>query len=818
MQVSIEWLNEFVDISDIEPELIAHKLTMSGLEVEEIEITKPKFTNIITAKITALAPHPDADKLQLATVDTGNATKTVVCGAKNIAVGQIIPYASVGSVVFSRKTGEQFTLTPAVIRGVESQGMLCSSDELGLDGLQEEDGILILNRLYKDVILGQKLEDLLGLNGDTILHLAPTANRGDQMSIIGVAREISALFDKKMNFSPLTYEGIFKKNDFEVEIKDTEVAKYYSIGVIKDITIKPSPDFIQRRITACGMRPINNIVDITNYVLMEYGTPLHAFDFDTLNNYLCVRYAKPGETITTIDEVERKLTEESVLIATREQGVCIAGVFGGSNSEVGDSTKNIALEAAHFTAHTNRKSARSVGYRSEASARFERGVDLEMVKPALLRALDLITKYADGKLESIVETGSNELNPAEITLRNSEILRILGIEIPQETCVNIAQNLGFELLGKNELAAKFKVPSFRAGDVVREIDLIEEISRIFGYEKIAPTLPKITEGAEISIEERNIKKVNELFLGYGFSEIMTSSLVGKGLYAEFLCELDDTTSVRVKNPQSEEHTTLRQSLIPNLLNVVKYNFDNGNKNLWLYEIGKVYNSRNPVTKEDTGVEEKRILSGAVFGSINSEIWNNKTKPDFYTIKGTIEALFEELKLSNRIIYSAPNEAPNYLHPAQCAKIELLGKNPTTLGYVGKIHPILKDNLKLNQDLYIFELDLELILASTNPTLAKFKKLPQTGIVQRDIALGVDVETTCEQIIKAIKKAADKNIFKDVAVFDIYQGENIEKGKKSVAIRLFLQDESTTLTDAQIENEVNKIKTALQNSISNLTLR
>ncbi len=818
MQVSLEWLNEFVDLEGIKPELIAHKLTMSGLEVDKIEVTSPKFKNIITAKITALNPHPDADKLQLATVDTGDSIKTVVCGAKNIAVEQIIPYASVGSIVFSRKTGEEFMLTPAVIRGVESQGMLCSQDELGLEGMQEEDGILILSNLYKDIKLGQKLEDLLGLSEGTILHLAPTANRGDEMSVIGVARELSALFDKKMNFSPLTYGGKFLKNDFEVEIKSPDAAKYYSVGIIKDIKIKPSPDFIQKRLIACGMRPINNIVDITNYVLLEYGTPLHAFDFDKLDNYLCVRYATGGEKITTIDEVERKLTSESVLIATREKGVCIAGVFGGNNSEVDDSTKNIALEAAYFTPHTNRKSARSVGYRSEASARFERGIDLAMVKPALLRALDLITKYADGKLETIVETGVNELEALEITLRNSEILRILGIEIEQEIYTNILENLGFELLGKNESASKFKVPSFRANDVSREIDLIEEISRIFGYEKITPTLPQITEGATITDEERTLKKINDLFLGYGFNEIMTSSLIGKGLCKEFFCELDDETSVRVKNPQSEEYTTLRQSLIPNLLNVVKHNFDNGNKNFWLYEIGKVYNVKARATHENSGVEEKRILSGAIFGSINNEIWNNKTKPDFYTLKGAVESLFEELKLTNRVVYSTPEKAPEFLHPAQCAKIELLGKTPTTIGYIGKIHPILKDNLKLNQDLYIFELDLEFVLANTSVTLAKFKKLPQFGTVQRDIALGVDVSVTCEQILKTIKKAADKNIFKNAQVFDVYQGENIEKNKKSIAVRIFLQDEKATLNDVAIEGEVNKIKTALQNSILNLILR
>lgn len=818
MQVSMEWLNEFVDLSGIEPELIAHKLTMSGLEVEEIEVKKVKFKNIITAKITNLAPHPDADKLQLATVDTGSAVKTVVCGAKNIAVGQIIPYASVGSVVFSRKTGEQFTLTPAVIRGVQSEGMLCSSDELGLEGLQEEDGILILNRLYENISLGIALEELMNLEDVTILHTAPTANRGDQMSILGVAREVSALFNRKLNFSPLQITQEPKKSDFQVEIADKEIAKYYSIGLIKNIEIKPSPSFIQKRISACGMRPINNIVDITNYVLLELGIPLHAFDADKLDNYLCVRYAKEGETIVTIDEVERKLTKNSVLIAKKDEGVCLGGVFGGNNSEIDNNTKNIALEAAYFTPHINRKSARSVGYRSEASARIERGVDIELVKPALLRAMELMIKYANGVVETIVETGTDTTQPIEITLRNSEIKRILGLEIEQATSIEILENLGFELLGKNEIASKFKVPAHRINDVTREIDLIEEVSRIFGYEKITPELPKIAEGALISQEERALKKINDLFIGYGFDEIMTSSLVGKSLYKEFMHTLDDETSVRVLNPQSEDHTTLRQSLTPNLLSVIKSNFDNGNKNFRLYEIGKTYVVKEAPTFENSGVEEKRMLAGAIFGNINNEIWNKKIQNDFYTLKGVLEAFFEELNISNRIIFSAPKNAPEHLHPAQCAQIQLLGKNPTVIGFVGKIHPILKDGLKLNQDLFIFELDLEVILASLNSSVVKYKKLSPFNIVQRDIAFMIDVNCDYSEIQKVIKKSADKVIFKGSQIFDIYQGENIENGKKSVAIRVYLQDESSTLKDEVIEGEINKIKNALAASIPSIALR
>ena len=342
MQVSLNWLNEFVDLSDIEVEQIAHELTMSGLEVEDVEEVKPKFTNIKTVKIEKIDNHPNSDHLHLVTVNTGSGLKTVVCGAQNIKEGQIVPYASVGSQVLDRKTGEMFTLTPAVIRGVESQGMLCSDDELGVAerNYQEEDGILILNRIFPDVKIGEKVEEVLGFEKDYVLNVAPTANRGDQMSVIGVARELSAIFDKPLKFSPLQCTRDLSTNEFKVEIIDKDVCKYYSIGVLKDLKIKPSPDWMQKRLIASGVRAINNVVDITNYVMLEYGTPFHAFDLDKLNGYLCVRRAKQGEKIVTLDSVERELTTDSVLIADQTKGVCLAGVFGGENSEIDDNTKN----------------------------------------------------------------------------------------------------------------------------------------------------------------------------------------------------------------------------------------------------------------------------------------------------------------------------------------------------------------------------------------------------------------------------------------------------------------------------------------------
>ena len=822
MQVSYEWLNEFVDLSGIEPSQIAHKLTMSGLEVEEIEYKKPAFTNIKTAKILKIDNHPNADKLHLVTVDTGFGIKQVVCGAQNIEEGQIIPYASVGSKVFSRKTGELYELTPAVIRGVESQGMLCSCDELGLDGMQDEDGIFILNRIYGTIPLGEPLEKIMNLNEEIIFHVAPTANRGDQMSVVGIARELAALFNRKLNFNPKNCKEPAKTDDFKVEIKDDETCKYYSIALLKDIEIKPSPAFMQRRIEACGMRAINNVVDITNYVLLEYGTPLHAFDFDKLDNYLCVRYAKDGESIITIDETERKLTDKSVVISTKDTPVCIAGVFGGLNSEIDNNTKNIALEAANFTSHTNRKSARSVGYRSEASARFERGVDCELVRCALLRAAELMEKYAGAKIEGMTEIGTSCAPNIEITLRNSEIKRILGIDIPQEDSIEILQNLGFELIGKNESAAKFKVPSHRVNDVYREIDLIEEVSRIYGYDKIEPALPEICEGANVSFENRTLKTINSIFLGSGFDEIVTPSLIGDGLYAEFMQKLDDKTSLKVKNPQSEDATTLRQSLMPSLLNVIKYNYDNGQKNFRIYEVGKAYFVRSEADEDNSGVLEQRKISGAIFGSVNNELWNNKKPVDFYTLKGVLENLFAKLNLTKRIIYGEfdENDTRNYgfMHPAQSTKISLLGKNFTNIGYMGKIHPILKDKLKFNQDLYVFELDLEAILQAVSPNAIKYKKLPVFAPVSRDIAFALDENVTNETILKTIKKIADKSLFKGAKVFDIYQGEHIEKGKKSMAYRITLQDENQTLTDEIIDKEMKKIREGLEKSLPGAVLR
>ena len=825
MQVSLKWLNELVDLTGIEPAQIAHELTMSGLEVEGWEDVKPMFTNIKTVKIEKIDNHPNSDRLHLVTVNNGTELRTVVCGAQNIQEGQIVPYASVGSQVLDRKTGEMFTLTPAVIRGVESQGMLCSSDELGVSerGYQEEDGILILNRIFPNVGLGEDVKDVLGFDKDTVIEVAPTANRGDQMSVIGVARELSALFNTPLKLNNVEYTKDLTTDAFKVEIKDKDVCKYYSIAVLKNLKIKPSPDWMQKRLIASGVRAINNVVDITNYVMLEYGCPLHAFDFNKLDGYLCVRRAVEGEKLVTLDEVERTLTTDSVLIATEKEGVCLGGVFGGANSEIDNNTTSIALEAAYFTPATNRKSSRSVGYRSEAAARFERGIDIEAVKPALMRAMQLLVQYADAEVVGLVEDGENKLEPLHITLRYNQVKRILGCEISADRCNNILENLGFEKLGGNDAAAKFAVPSFRAYDVTREIDLIEEIARINGYDKIAPTLPNKSQTPTITLAERVIKRVHELMLSAGLNEIQTSSLIGKSLLDKYRMSFDEENAVKVQNPASEEYSMLRQTLAASVLNCMKYNFDNGQKTFWAYEIGRTYKKVSEADEKFSGVKETQVLEGVLTGEVQNSKWQAPTKTDFFTVKGIIENLLEDLEITRRIkvVPFEETELVNthkIFHPYRTAVIMLLGKKLEPIGYFGQIHPTLQDKLKLNQDAFLFKLDLDQVIGAVKETTPRFKHLPQYPEVRRDLAFIINDTVSADDIQRVIKSGVKQNIFKGSEIFDVYQGEHVEEGFKSVAFRIKMQDETATLTDEIIEQQMTSVREKLQKAYAQISFR
>ena len=580
---------------------------------------------------------------------------------------------------------------------------------------------------------------------------------------------------------------------------------------------------MKKRLLASGVRSINNVVDITNYVMLEYGCPLHAFDADKLDGYLCVRRAEDGEKLITLDEVERTLTTDSVLIATKDKGVCLGGVFGGANSEIDDNTTSIALEAAYFTPATNRKSARSAGYRSEASARFERGIDIEAVKPALMRAMQLLVEYADAEVVGVVEDGENKLEPIEITLRYAQIKRILGCEIAPERCINILENLGFKKLGGNDSAAKFLVPSFRAYDVTREIDLIEEIARINGYDKISPTLPSKAQTPTITLEEKVINKVNEIMLSAGLNEIQTSSLIGKPLLDKFKITYDDENAVKVLNAASEDYAMLRQTLAASVLNCMKYNFDNGQKNFWAYEIGKTYIKTAPADEKSTGVKETRVLEGVLTGEVQNSKWQVKTTVDFYTVKGILENLFKELDVLRRIKI-VPIEKTDLinthkaLHPYRTAVIMLLGKRPLPIGYFGQVHPTLIDKLKLNQNAFLFKVDLTELIGAVKESVPRFKHIPQYPEVRRDIAFIINDEVSFDDIQKVIKSSVKQNIFKGSEIFDVYQGEHVEDGFKSVAFRIKMQDENATLTDEIIEQQMTSVREKLQKTYAQISFR
>lgn len=832
MLVSIEWLSNLVDINGIEPEDIANALTMSGLEVEEIQYIKPKFSSVFTGKIIEIVPHPDAEKLQLATVDYGKGTQRVVCGASNIKVGQTIPFAIEGASVYSRKDGAEFILKKVKIRGQESSGMICSAAELCLEGPEFEpfsDGIVVFSDMdrFKDttIDLGIPVESLLGIKVDVVLHTAPTANRGDLMCMRGIAREVSALFNR--NIYPETidlgYNPDLSEEKFDVSIFDHDTCKFYALGLVKDVKIKKSPDWIIRRLEASGMRSINNVVDITNYVMLEYGQPLHAFDYNKLpEKSLCVRRANDGETITTLDGTSRNLSAENVLIATPTTPVALAGVMGDQTSEVDNMTTSLALESAYFTPYTNRRSSRASGLRTEACARFERGVDIKFVKIALEKVLCLLKDLADAKVIGLFVTGNDEFEPLKVDLRFNQVKRILGIDIPKYKCIEILKNLGFKLIDQNADVAKFMVPSYRTQDVSREIDLIEEISRIYGYHEIIETIPKRTQLPCLPEEDILSKQIKLLLQGSGMNEIITSSLVGYPLLNWCSIPINENSTVKVTNPQSDEYTMLRQSMVPSLLQVIKLNIDRDIKDVWVFEIGKTYFITRQPSQKDPGVDEKLVLAGAISGDIGQGKWHTQNNVDFFYLKGILENLFDSLGLLKRLSFTPASDI-NYLHPARSAYIEVLGKQKQSgndkvpyLGLLGQLHPELINKCKFGQDVFIFEINLNNLLLCLPKVTAQYKKLAPFPTVVRDIAFIINDNISYQEIIKAIKKYASP-LLKNIEIFDVYMGEHIPDGKKSVAFHLTLQDVNATLTDKIVDDEVDKIKNGLINTF-NVTFR
>jgi phenylalanyl-tRNA synthetase beta chain len=815
MRVSLEWLKEYVDISDLTPEEIAAALTNSGLEVESVEYTGPRFEGVVVARVLGLEAHPNADKLRLVTVDLGESQTRVVCGAPNVREGIFIAFAKEGASVLSRKDGSLFKLGKATIRGVESAGMVCSLDELGLEERYEkkEDGIWALDELVTEAHLGQDLKTVLALGGDAVLEVAPTANRGDLMSVMGVAREVAALFERPLHgpsVSQLVHVAP-EKLSMRIALSDPEVCRYYGGAMMRKIRIGPSPEWMSRRLLAAGVRSINNVVDITNYVMLEMGQPLHAFDQEKLTaiGVIDVRRAKAGEKLATLDDVERVLTPESVLITMNDQPVAMAGLMGGANTEIDDQSKALFLESAYFAPAAIRKSAKSVGLRSEASARFERGVDIAQSRNALLRAAEMLQKYAGAELVHLVESPAPVIQKPRVTLHLQRIEKILGLNIPSENVISILKKLGFLLEPTKEIASLVvTVPSFRQEDVSREIDLIEEVVRIYGYDKVPYTLPKKTGTSIVSLRARTVNALGEALRAQGLQEVVTTSLIGQSLLDKTGFSVNPEQLVTVLNSHSADHTLMRQSLLPNIIEIAKFNQAQGSEDVWIYELGRAYFKLGKPSVKNSGISEKLFLGGLITGSMVLGEWRHKEPADFYLLKGMLESLFAELGLADSIHFQPATETP-YLHPGKAAKIMLGADKPKEVGVLGELHPHVQATLKFRQPVYVFELNVELLYKALKQSKSQLKaaSVSPYPAIRRDMAFLAPTMISHQAVLDVLKQA-EQPLLRQIELFDEYRSDQLGPEQRSLAYRLTFQSDALTLTDAEVDQSLSLLKESL----------
>lgn len=814
MKVPFSWLAEYVDLSGLTPEQIADGLMQAGLEVEEIEKTGPQFTNVVVAKVDKLDPHPNADKLRLVTVNLGNSTQQVVCGAPNVREGIHIAFAQRGASVYSKKSNEWFELGEATIRGVQSCGMVCSIDELALgeNYQQAEDGIWVLDAVLSNLKLGQPIEEALGLNSDLIFHTAPTANRGDWMSILGVAREIAAIFNKKLLFTEPVLEAVKESSEFKVTLSDTSLCNYYALTQITNAKLKDSPDWMKQHLAAAGIRSINNIVDITNYVMLATGQPLHAFDQASLgkSGTIGARRAKTQEALLTLDEIERNLTEDSIVITFDDKPVALAGVMGGGNSHITESTQNVVLEVAYFPSAITRRSARSVGLRSESSARFERGVDPQGQERALALAIKLYKELCDAEVSSITICDKRPKTQTQIELPLSKLNTILGYTIPLERCEQILTSLGI-IIKKDADKITATIPSYRQIDMKDDVDLIEEIIRIEGYDKLPSTLPVVDVTPKRTFREQFVAHLREQCLAYGLDELMTESLVSPNQHNSFV---KPETRVTVANSHSENHTDMRQSILPNLFDAVAYNNAQGNLSFAGFELGRCYfkNDKKKSDAKNTGVDEVLHLGLCLTGSIETGKLGKPVLFDFYSLKGIIEALLSSIGMKSTLKVEACNTHP-YFHPGQCAELKL-GKQ--VVGTLGQCHPSFADDAKIKHPMFFAEINLELLIpiAEGKNRYDTFKPqaLSVYPSVDRDMAFVAPTTITHSAIENCIQKLKQP-LIQSIQVFDVYQGEQIEAGHRSLAYRLTLGSPEKTLTDQEIETTIKDVKTQLEKELA-----
>ncbi len=811
MRVSLEWLSQYVDIKDLSPEAIAEALTNAGLEVEAIEQLGGRFSGVVVGKVEAVEPHPNADRLRLATVNLGPlGSNQVVCGASNLTPGMIVPYAQIGASVISRKDNQLFELTPAVIRGVQSTGMLCSIGELGLEDqfTVEEDGLWPIHHLTTPADLGRDLKAVLQLTPDTVLDVTPNANRGDLMSMIGVAREVAALFQRPLTLPQPPVLQSKTPSPFQVELPEPQVCQYYAGAVLNQVQLKPSPDWIRHRLQSAGIRALNNVVDITNYVMLETGQPLHAFDANQLGNKgtINVRSARASETLVTLDNIERTLSPQNVVVTHHDKPIALAGVMGGAETEISDSTQRVFLESALFPPASNRKNARAVGLRTEASARYERGIDPEACVYAFNRAIQLLQEHANASLESVASADHRHLQPLKIDLSQARLEKILGLSIPTERIEQSLSLLGFSMTSAETPGQwNVSVPSFRQHDVTREIDLIEEIIRIYGYDQIPYHLPQESGAPTRSYRSHLLNHIRSTLMGSGLTEVATLSLIGDNILKQTGFSQDPETTVSVTNSHSVDHTFLRQSLIPNLLEVARYNQAQGNESLWCFELGKTYAKVSVPEEKSAGVSEPLYLSGLMMGSLRQGEWHERLETDFYSAKGVIESLLGQLNLLSSARWMSETDMES-LHPGQSTKIKL-GKQD--FGFVGRLHPALQERLKIKHHVYLFEFNVEIlqqVLEKKQEQLVS-AKLSAFPFVKRDIAFLAPLSVTHQQILSAFNQAQEP-LLQTIELFDEYRSPQLGEENRSLAYRMTLQSAQETLTDQQIDQAIDKLKQQL----------
>ena len=803
MFVSYKWLAEYVDLSGITPDELAEKITRSGIEVEGVDVLNDGIKGVVIGHVVEKEQHPDADKLNKCQVDLGNGELTqIICGAKNVDKGQKVAVATVGAVLPGN-----FKIKKAKLRGEVSNGMICSLQELGIESKlvakEYSEGIFVFTN---DVEVGADALEQLNLD-DAVLELGLTPNRADALSMLGVAHEVAAILGREVKYPEISYENSSEKASDLVDVKvdAPEDNPIYIAKVIKNVTIAPSPLWMQTRLMAAGIRPHNNVVDITNFVLLEYGQPLHAFDYDRLGSKeILVRRAQDGEKIVTLDDQERTLTSEHLVITNGTEPVALAGVMGGANSEVQSDTKTVLLESALFNGGRIRTASKDHGLRSEASARYEKGVDPNRVPAAAERAAQLISLYAGGEvMEGNVEVRNASFEPKTVRTTVEKVNRVLGMDISAEEMKSILERLQFEVVLDNSTLA-VKVPT-RRGDITIEEDLVEEIARLYGYDNIPTTLPvgQAIPGKLTEYQEKR-RKVRRYLEGTGLYQAITYSLSSEEKAAKFALETSELT--RLALPMSEERSVLRLSLLPHLLDALRYNLARQIDQVALYEIGSVFLSQG----KDVQPLEKERLSGAITGLWHSHSWQAEKKPvDFYVAKGILDGLVDLLGLTSQVEYKQAKREG--MHPGRTAELYLGEK---LVGFVGQVHPTVQKELDLTET-YVFELSL-VDLLTTNVEEIRYESIPRYPSITRDIALVVKKDVVAGDIEKVITESGGK-MLKEVTVFDLYEGDRLEEGKKSVAFSLRYFDPERTLTDEDVTKTHQKVLDAVEEEIG-ATLR